>query len=83
MSIHIPAQTRRHRELLLPSNKVRQETENKYTRDGLFLEYITNVILPRTFMTGGREAMQKLKVTSLVEAKEKCLNIHPLAIKSH
>lgn len=76
---HLYTYLRRHRELVLPSNKVRQETENKYARDGLFFVYIINVILPRT---GRREAMQKLKVTSLIEAEEKHLNIQPHAITS-
>lgn len=80
---HLYTYLHRHRELVLPSNKVRQERENKCARDGLFFVYIINVILPRTFMTGGREAMQKLEVTSLIEAEEKHLNIQPLVITSH
>lgn len=34
-------------------------------------------------MSGRREAMQKLRVASLTEAEEKCLNIQPLVITSH
>lgn len=68
---HLYPYLHRHGELVLPSNKVRQETENKDARDGLYFGYIINVILPRTFMTNGRKVLQKrLKVTSLIEAEE-------------